>query len=240
MRLPLLLSLTALLACAELDADDDDKDPPGPRDRDDTGQAAHDGGSGDGGSADGGNADGGAADGGASDGGSGDGGSGDGGGQTAEDAAEACHPDLADWPEEWAAIEEAVLERTNAARAQGQDCGSYGIFGPAGPLTMEPHLRCAARYHSLWMAQTGTFDHYSVGGDLGEDPWQRIANAGFTGSAIGENIAAGYGSAAEVVQGWIDSDGHCANLMNPSAGQLGVGYAQGGPYGTYWTQDFAI
>ncbi|RME23812.1 MAG: CAP domain-containing protein, partial [Deltaproteobacteria bacterium] len=160
---------------------------------------------------------------------------GDGGGV---DLSEACHPDIADWPEAWARYEEQVVELTNQARAEGQDCGSYGVYPPAGPVSMDPAIQCAARYHSLWMAENNVFDHYSTGGDLGDDPWTRMANAGFTGSPTGENIAAGYRSPAEVVQGWIDSDGHCANLMNADATLIGVGYAEGGSYGTYWTQDY--
>lgn len=142
------------------------------------------------------------------------------------------------WPEQWAAFEDRVLTLTNQARAQGQDCGSQGRMPAVPALAADPWLRCAARYHSLWMAETGTFDHTSQGGDLGSSPWDRMANAGFSGSGTGENIAAGYTSPEQVVQGWLDSDGHCANLMSASATLLGVGYAEGGPYGTYWTQDF--
>lgn len=170
-----------------------------------------------------------------------DGGGSDGGEDTEPpppDPAEDCHPDVADWPESWADLEDQVLERVNEERAAGADCGSSGTYAPTGPLAMEDHLRCAARYHSMWMADNDTLAHESPGGDLGDTPWARMSAAGFTGTQIGENVAAGYGSAAAVIEGWMDSDGHCANIMNPSASLIGVGYVRGGSYGHTWTQDF--
>ena len=151
---------------------------------------------------------------------------------------EDCHPDLEGWRGGWASKEEQVVELINEARSTPTDCGTYGSYAAAGPVEMEANLRCAARYHSMWMAQTNSFSHDSPGGDLGDDPWERIDSTAFTGFAVGENIAAGYDSARGVVEGWLDSDGHCANLMNPDATLTGVGYYAGGSYGHYWTQNF--
>ena len=165
--------------------------------------------------------------------------SGNSGGGSA-DASEACDPQIQDWPRDWASYEEQVVTLTNQARARGANCHSEGTFGPADPVSMDPYLRCAARYHSLWMKQTEVFDHYSPGGNLGGDPWERMAEAGFAGFGTGENIAAGYATPDEVVQGWLDSDGHCANIMNPESTRIGVGYVAGGSYGTWWTQDYGM
>jgi uncharacterized protein YkwD len=148
------------------------------------------------------------------------------------------HPDLAAWPAPWTAVHDPVVTEINAVRARGANCGTEGRFAAAGPVTMDPDLRCAARYHSMWMRDTDTFEHESPGGDLGDDPWERIGATGFGGSPTGENIAAGYADAASVVAGWVDSDGHCANLMNPDATLTGVGYARGGTYTHWWTQNF--
>jgi uncharacterized protein YkwD len=152
--------------------------------------------------------------------------------------AEACHPDVEGWQDAWAALEDEVVELVNRERAAGAHCGAYGNYPPAGALEMEPNLRCAARYHSRWMAENNQFSHDSPGGDLGADAWARIASTDFAGSAVGENIAAGYGTARSVVDGWMDSDGHCANIMSASATLTGVGYWPGGSWGTYWTQNF--
>ncbi len=57
---------------------------------------------------------------------------------------------------------------------------------------------------------------------------------------MGENIAAGQGSAAQVVNGWMESEGHCKNIMNGNYSNLGVGYylAPSSQYDHYWVQNF--
>lgn len=156
----------------------------------------------------------------------------------APDPSEDCHPDVADWPSAWAAYEAQVITLVNKERAKGANCHTEGTFRAAGPLKAQANIQCAARYHSLWMADTNNFEHESPRGDLGADPWERMANAGFTGTGVGENIAVGYTTPAEAVAGWIASDGHCANIMNSAATLTGVGYFEGGSWGYYWTQDF--
>lgn len=143
------------------------------------------------------------------------------------------------WDPAWAAFEDEVLRLTNQARARGHDCRSGGRFGPAEPLTMEPRLRCAARMHSAYMAETGDFGH--VESRNGTDPFDRIELTGYRFSRAGENVAAGQRTPSEVVSGWLASDGHCANIMEPGYMHLGVGYAEGdgSAFGTYWTQVFA-
>jgi uncharacterized protein YkwD len=150
---------------------------------------------------------------------------------------------VADWDPAWVEFEDEVLALTNAARAAGYDCDSEGRFGPAAPLAMEPRLRCSARLHSGYMAETGDFDH--VESQNGSNPFDRMEAAGYEFWTAGENIALGQGSPREVVGGWLESDGHCANIMNPEFTELGVGYAEGtaaplGFTGTapYWTQNF--
>ena len=85
------------------------------------------------------------------------------------------------------------------------------------------------------MADHSFFSHYSR---KGTSPFQRIKKAGYRYSSAGENIAAGFGSPASVVKAWLKSPGHCKNVMNRSYDELGVGFAEGGYYGNYWTQDF--
>jgi len=143
-----------------------------------------------------------------------------------------------DWPEPWADFEWQVLELTNEARAAGADCGGE-LFPPAGPLEMDEVIRVAARLHSQDMGAQDYFEHDSLDGRTFAD---RMRDAGFGGpSPWGENIAAGQRTAEDVVRGWMNSPGHCRNIMNASYNVIGIGYAEddSSTFGTFWTQDFA-
>ncbi|MFG2644683.1 CAP domain-containing protein [Streptomyces sp. NPDC048370] len=85
------------------------------------------------------------------------------------------------------------------------------------------------------MAERGFFDHTDPDGDT---PWERARQAGVTGMG-GENIARGQVDAAAVMESWMNSDGHRANILNCDYTTLGVGvhFADGGPW---WTQDFGF
>ncbi|MFN3201210.1 MAG: CAP domain-containing protein [Bradymonadia bacterium] len=143
------------------------------------------------------------------------------------------------WSEEWVEFEFEVLRLTNEYRAQGFNCDTQGEFGPAGPLEFNATLRCSSRLHSQDMADQGYFEHNSLDG---RTPFDRMREAGYQGGSMGENIAAGQRTPEEVVAGWMDSDGHCANIMNPNFNELGVGYFSSpigaSPFGHYWTQNF--
>jgi uncharacterized protein YkwD len=132
-------------------------------------------------------------------------------------------------------LEQQILDIVNQRRSEGANCGSEGNFAPAGPLTMNPALRCAARKHSKQMVEEDFFDHTTP---WGESPGDRIGGAGYNGFTWGENIAAGNSTAAATMDQWMNSDGHCANIMNPDFEDIGVGYYPGGGYGHYWTQNF--
>ncbi|WAS92757.1 CAP domain-containing protein [Nannocystis punicea] len=140
------------------------------------------------------------------------------------------------WDPAWKQLEEDVLALVNQRRAEGANCGAQGNFGPAGPLTMDPALRCAARMHSKDMNDRNFFDHTNPDG---EPPWDRMGKAGYGNySNAGENIAGGSPDAAGTMDQWMNSDGHCANIMNPAFEHIGVGYYPGGQWGHLWTQVF--
>lgn len=162
-------------------------------------------------------------------------------GSNADDVPDIEHCDpVRDWDENAAKFEEEVLRLTNEARARGHNCDTRGVKPPAPPLTMEPRLRCAARLHSKYMSETGDFNHTTK---TGSTPDQRIRATGYTYGWMGENIAAGQMTPQQVVAGWLDSDGHCDNIMNPNFTQIGIGYVQGtrslGRLSHWWTQNFA-
>ncbi|MCD9193496.1 CAP domain-containing protein [Streptomyces albireticuli] len=103
------------------------------------------------------------------------------------------------------------------------------------PLAADARLGTAAQAHSADMAGRGFYSHTTPEGG---EPWDRAAAAGAAHRGIGENIACGQRTPAEVVRGWMDSPGHRANILKPDFTHLGVGYATGGSAGTYWTQLF--
>jgi uncharacterized protein YkwD len=130
----------------------------------------------------------------------------------------------------------AILTLVNGHRAAGATCGIM-VFPPAPPLALESALNDAAALHALDMAQFDYFSHVGRGGSTYAD---RILDAGFSGTTLGENIAAGYTTVAEVVNAWMGSAGHCSNIMNPAFEFMGAGHATvpSSTYGTYWVQTF--
>ncbi|MFJ7151741.1 CAP domain-containing protein [Streptomyces sp. NPDC100445] len=103
------------------------------------------------------------------------------------------------------------------------------------PLAANSALSSLAEGFSDDMAARGFFDHTDPDG---RTPWDRAARAGITDLG-GENIARGQADAAAVVQAWMDSPGHRANILNPDFKTLGVGVHLG-PGGPWWTQDFGF
>lgn len=142
--------------------------------------------------------------------------------------------DPASWPTAYDDFETEVVRLVNLERAAGANCGSGGNFAPAGPVTMQMHLQQAARCHSVDMAENDFFSHTGTGGSTFI---QRCRAAGYTGTPSGENIGAGYSSPASVVNGWMNSDGHCANIMKANVTQMGIGYFRktGTRWTNYWT-----
>jgi uncharacterized protein YkwD len=136
-------------------------------------------------------------------------------------------------------FEADLLQRVNAARAAGAQCGAHGAFAAAGPLQWHGVLVAAAARHSQDMASHNFFSH--TGSD-NSSPAQRVTDAGYGWHLAAENIAAGYRTVQEVMDGWMTSEGHCANIMNPELRDFGVACVPGGAsntYSTYWTMDLA-
>lgn len=118
-----------------------------------------------------------------------------------------------------------VVELTNAERVR------HG----RRPLTVDGRLAAAAQVHSTDMVRRAFFAHESPDGS---QVWDRAVAAGYAYRKVAENIAAGQRIADEVVRGWMGSPGHRANILDRDLTQIGVGRAEGGSYGVYWTQVF--
>ncbi|MFE0673367.1 sigma-70 family RNA polymerase sigma factor [Streptomyces sp. NPDC058867] len=103
-----------------------------------------------------------------------------------------------------------------------------------GPLAADSLLNQAALGHSQDMAARDFFDHTNPDG---ADPGQRITAAGYRWSTYGENIAKGQQTPAAVMDSWMNSPGHRANILNCSFKDIGIGMHDG-PGGPWWTQAF--
>jgi uncharacterized protein YkwD len=133
--------------------------------------------------------------------------------------------------------EAEVLRLTNLARATARDCGTTH-FAAAPALTWNGVLGAAALAHSKDMIAADYFAHETVTTPLSISFSNRITRDGYQWSSIGENIAGGQQTPADVVKAWLSSPGHCQNLMSTSFTEIGVGKATGGKFGIYWVQDF--
>ncbi|MGM0558449.1 MAG: CAP domain-containing protein [Myxococcota bacterium] len=137
-----------------------------------------------------------------------------------------------------------VVKYTNEARREGYDCYS-GYFGPTQDVSPNRFLHEAAQVHSEDMsaqADSGVSPDQALDhtGSDGSDFSTRIRRTDYRGSPGGENLAYGYATPEEAVDGWLSSTtGHCANLMNPDVDEIGVGYVDdGAPGSPWWTQVF--
>ena len=119
-------------------------------------------------------------------------------------------------------FEQEVVRLVNEIRVQN------GL----NPLTHHWELGRVARYKSQDMKDNRYFSHTSP---TYGSPFQMIKSFGISYRNAGENIARGYATPQSVVNGWMNSSGHRANILSSSFTHVGVGYAASGHY---WTQMF--
>jgi uncharacterized protein YkwD len=130
-----------------------------------------------------------------------------------------------------------VLALVNEARAAARRCG-FKRHDAAPPLTWSAVLERVALAHARDMAARSELDH---AGSDGSTPGERATRAGYDWRTVGENIASGQRTAEQVVASWLQSPGHCANLMDADFTEMGVAsaVAPGGKAAIYWVQLFA-
>ncbi len=105
------------------------------------------------------------------------------------------------------------------------------------PLRVSPILIQTAEAHSQDMVDRKFFDHTTPDG---QTPGNRLTEAGYAYWSCGENIGAGYTTEQAMFTGWMESPyGHRELMLDPDFTEIGVGFVTGGPYGYYWTADFA-
>ncbi|CAN5690480.1 CAP domain-containing protein [soil metagenome] len=132
-------------------------------------------------------------------------------------------------------FQQTLMALINQARASSRQCGGTAYKAVAA-LQWNSRLFEAAAGHSAEMVANNYFSHTSLdGSNFG----QRLSNAGYVWSAIGENIAAGPRSVDEVMTGWLNSPGHCSNIMGENFTEVGLACVSGSSsqYPSYWTMD---
>lgn len=121
-----------------------------------------------------------------------------------------------------------LLSLVNDVRSKGCNCGGQQM-PPVGPVVWNDLLEKAAYDFSVNMKTNNFFSHTSPSGST---PGSRLDAVGYKWNTYGENIAQGYMTEQSVIQGWINSPGHCKNIMNGNFKDMGIGKA-----GNYWTMD---
>ncbi len=130
------------------------------------------------------------------------------------------------------------LEATNAVRAAGQRCGDVD-YPPARPVKWHPRVAAAALLQSEWMQQANSWGHAWPDGTRVGD---RLTRSNFKWARADENIAAGFGNIAAVMEAWIDSAPHCRALMRDDLTLVGIAVVPGtteNKYNAYWTMVLA-
>lgn len=132
----------------------------------------------------------------------------------------------------------ALLNAHNIARANARYCGN-DYYEASNPLQWNCSLRLSASTHAQDMAVNNFFNHEgSDGSRIGE----RAHSAGYNYQIVGENIAAGQTSITQVMNEWLESPGHCRNIMETRYTDLGaIKLSSTNPnsdYSLYWTTNF--
>lgn len=129
-------------------------------------------------------------------------------------------------PQEAERMADQLLELVNLERAE-QDLR---------PVAPAPRLKAIAEDYACRMVNAKFFGHRDP--ITGAGPAQRAIAGKYTFYAIGENLAAGPTSAAEVMKLWMESPSHRDIILDPTWTEVGLAVRNGGEYSVYWVQEF--
>lgn len=119
-----------------------------------------------------------------------------------------------------------ILNQVNKARLAGQFCGKKW-YPATTRLKWNDKLEAAAKVQSEDMLRTNLLSHKGSDNSYVDD---RLLNQHYLWKACGENVAYGVLYEDEVVKAWVESEGHCVNIMNPAYTEMGAWVS-----GLYWT-----
>jgi len=123
-------------------------------------------------------------------------------------------------------LADQVLQLVNLARAEEA----------LQPVVVNEKLQQVAEDYSCRMVEEGFFGHEDP--VTGESAGERVINGKYLFHDMGENLAAGQSTAAEVMKAWMDSPSHRAVILDPRWKEVGIAVRGGGEYSTYWVQEF--
>lgn len=141
--------------------------------------------------------------------------------------ADTCTPDTG-----WGTLNRAVAQQ--AAVQLNQQRAANGL----GALALSPTLTASAEWKSLHMAYYDYFDHTDPAPPVARNAGQRMVDCGYTNPGTGENIAAGFNTPSSVMDAWMNSPGHRANILGASFTVMGIGVGIDASGSYYWTVDF--
>ncbi|MEM6398239.1 MAG: CAP domain-containing protein [Bacteroidota bacterium] len=127
-------------------------------------------------------------------------------------------------------LNDRALALVNAQRKSGCRCGNRNM-PPVPALRVNSQLFAAAEVHANDMRRMNNMRHQ---GSDGSDVGDRVTRQGYRWQAVGENIARGYSSVEQVVQGWFDSPGHCQNMMSENFNEMALAHDD-----LFWAQVLA-
>ncbi|MBD3790435.1 MAG: hypothetical protein IE885_08785 [Campylobacterales bacterium] len=149
-------------------------------------------------------------------------------------------------------VNQSYLDAINMIRSKPRSCGQYGKFKAAKPLRWSDKLYKASLEHAVDMATHGKCDHCGSGKPTDitgccsgwrkhqSKPSERGKFHGYTykkAFAFAENIGAGQKTLPDIVEAWLESPAHCANIMNPAFMEMALAKKDNpkSRFKTYWT-----
>lgn len=137
------------------------------------------------------------------------------------------------WPSDWHQHARRLVDEINKKRTEGVECAGESMPS-VEPVELNPTLVEAARCHAQDMGENEFFAHE---GSNGSTEVERADEAGYSSEYVGENLAKGQRNPRDVVEGWIESEGHCVNLMHAEYRETGAAFVEVGGT-TYWAQTY--
>jgi uncharacterized protein YkwD len=141
--------------------------------------------------------------------------------------ADTCTPDTS-----WGTLNRSVAQQ--AAVQLNQQRAANGL----GALALSPTLTASAEWKSLHMAAYHYFDHSDPAPPKARTAGQRMVDCGYANPGVGENIAEGFNTPSSVMDAWMNSAGHRANILGASFTVMGIGVGIDASGSYYWTVDF--